>query len=82
MCIRAPHLIDMIIDYYGIDKLEIEIVPQNDDEMDNYSFEVSKGVGTINYNGISVKDGSVLGNGSNHVSISGGVGEINIKTKQ
>ena len=40
ICIRAPHLIDMSIDYYGIDKLEIEIVPQNDDKMDNYGFEV------------------------------------------
>lgn len=62
----------------GVGELNIKIL----DYADNYSFEVSKGVGTINYNGISVKDGSVLGNGSNHVSISGGVGEINIKTKQ
>lgn len=62
----------------GVGELNINIL----DSADNYSFEVSKGVGSINYNGISVKDGSVLGNGSNHVSISGGVGEININTKQ
>lgn len=62
----------------GVGELNINIL----DYADNYSFKVSKGVGSINYNGISVKDGSVLGNGNNSISISGGVGEININTKQ
>lgn len=37
-CISAPHLIDMIRKYYGIEKLNYEVVPQDDDTMDNYDF--------------------------------------------
>ena len=37
-CISAPHLIDMIRKYYGIEKLNYEVLPQDDDTMDNYDF--------------------------------------------
>lgn len=39
-CISAPHLIDLIRHFYGIEKLEYEVVPQDSAKMDNYSFDL------------------------------------------
>ena len=39
-CINAPHLIDLIRRFYGIEKLEYEVVPQDSGKMDNYMFEL------------------------------------------
>ena len=39
-CINAPHLIDLIRRFYGIEKLDYEVVPQDSGKMDNYMFEL------------------------------------------
>ena len=40
-CINAPHLIDLIRRFYGIEKLEYEVIPQDSSKMDNYMFELN-----------------------------------------
>lgn len=50
------------------------------DNVDNYTFSVSKGVGSINLDGRPLEDNKKYGNGNNNIKIDGGVGSIEIKT--
>lgn len=45
---------------------------------DDYSVSVDKGIGEITVDGDSVSDGQTVGNGTNRLEISGGVGSVKI----
>lgn len=47
---------------------------------EEYTFDVDKGIGTVMLNGRKLSDDSITGTGSNMIEISGGIGEIEIKT--
>lgn len=44
-----------------------------------YTATIDKGIGTVTYDGVSVSDGSKLGDGANKLDIDGGVGSITVK---
>lgn len=47
-----------------------------------YEIHADKGIGEITFNGRSVSDHSVLGNGSKKVEVDGGIGSITIETTE
>lgn len=49
---------------------------------EEYSIEVSKGIGSITLNGSSVSDDDTIGSGSRKLDISGGIGAIKITTAE
>lgn len=59
----------------GIGKLNIKLL----DDINNYKFKISKGIGSIKYNDEELKDNMIFGNGNNVIDINGGIGNINIK---
>ena len=62
----------------GIGSVKLNL-PGNKDE---YTFDVSKGIGSITINQYGeVGDKSKLGNGQNYIKIDGGIGKISITTK-
>ena len=62
----------------GVGKLDINL--QNKKE--NYTFKVSKGIGSIKLNNDEIKDNETVGNGINIIDINGGIGSINILTTE
>lgn len=62
----------------GVGKLDINL--QNKKE--NYTFKVSKGIGSIKLNNDEIKDNEIVGNGLNIVDINGGIGSINVLTTE
>lgn len=46
----------------------------------NYKIKVDKGLGVVKYNGSTVSNNEIIGNGKNYIKIEGGIGSINIKT--
>ena len=46
---------------------------------ENYSLDVSKGIGEIKIGGSSVSDNTTIGNGKNNIKIDGGIGKIDIQ---
>lgn len=62
----------------GIGKLELNLVGSQDD----YTLDISKGVGSITLDGKDLKDEEKVGTGSSLVKIDGGVGSIEIKMKE
>ncbi len=61
----------------GIGKIKL-FLPNN---IDNYSFEVEKGIGSIKLNKKDMKDNEKVGTGANSIKIDGGIGNITINTK-
>ena len=61
----------------GIGTLRINLL----DKKDNYSIEVSKGLGTISLNEKKLNEGT-YGNSSNEINIDGGIGNIDITTTE
>lgn len=61
----------------GVGSLNINLL----DSIKNYSMKVEKGIGSIRINGEKISNDTTYGEGSNLLSIEGGVGDINIKTK-
>ena len=57
----------------GVGNLSLNLL----DGVSNYKFDVNKGIGNVNIDGVRVGDGS-YGNGDKLISIDGGVGNINI----
>lgn len=49
---------------------------------EDYKIVFNKGIGSINFNGKSVKDDTTIGDGINTIKINGGVGSINVKTEK
>ena len=72
---------DMNISMNGDNKIELGIgnLDLKLDSFENYTFNVSKGLGSVTINGEIISDDSIIGNGENYVSINGGIGNINIK---
>lgn len=60
----------------GIGRLELNL----DLKKDQYSFDVEKGIGTILINGENVSSNAKLGSSETSIKISGGIGEIDIRT--
>ena len=51
-------------------------------DAENYTFNMSKGIGEVTLNGEALTDGMSVGNGSVRVSVSGGIGAIRILTEE
>ena len=59
----------------GVGEINLELVGG----LDDYRFNVSKGIGSIRIDNHEISNDTVYGNGQNNVRISGGVGEIKVK---
>lgn len=60
----------------GIGSIDINLT----DNVENYKFMVSKGIGKITLNNKELQNDSEYGNGNNFLRIDGGIGDINIET--
>lgn len=58
----------------GVGQLKLNLLGSKDE----YKIKVSKGLGEIKIDNISIKDNEILGNGNNFIDISNGVGEITV----
>ncbi len=58
----------------GVGELKLTLT----DSKDNYTFNVETGLGSIVYDGASVKGDTLLGNGETKVKLEGGVGSVDI----
>lgn len=61
----------------GIGELNLNLTLSKED----YKINVDKGIGDVRFNGKSIEDDTSIGNGTNYIKVSGGIGEINIKTE-
>ncbi len=59
----------------GIGDLNVSLLGEKDD----YTVDIDKGIGDVNIDGSSIKNGNIVGNGSNIIEIDGGIGAIDIK---
>lgn len=59
----------------GIGNLELNLIG------DDYKLKINKGIGKVTIDNQEISDKEVVGNGSNNISISGGIGEIKIYKK-
>lgn len=62
----------------GVGEVNLELVGG----LDDYRFDVSKGIGSIVIDNHEISNDTVYGNGQNKVRISGGVGEIEVKFRK
>lgn len=61
----------------GVGKLSLDLT----NNLDNYSFTINKGIGTIKIDDNEVfNSNSLIGNGVNKISINGGIGNVGITT--
>ncbi len=58
----------------GVGELKLNLT----DSKENYTFNVETGLGSISYDGASVKGETLLGNGETKVKLEGGVGSVDI----
>ena len=61
----------------GVGAINIDLL----DSAENYTINVSKGIGTVILDGQKLEMDRVYGTGENHLSVDGGVGEIKINFK-
>lgn len=61
----------------GIGELKINLK----DSIDNYRFDVNKGLGSIKVNNNEISNNTIYGSGVNLLKIDGGIGSIKINTK-
>ena len=61
----------------GVGKINIDLL----DNLENYTIDVDKGIGTVTLNEEKLEMDRVYGTGKNHLEIDGGVGEIKINFK-
>lgn len=61
----------------GVGEVDITLLGNED----NYQITTEKGIGSIKINGITQKNGTIFGNGSNKLEIEGGIGNIDISFK-
>lgn len=62
----------------GIGRVEINLASSDD----AYAIKVDRGIGEIKFNGNGVSSNTTIGNGDKRIEISGGIGELNIKTAE
>lgn len=62
----------------GIGKLELNLIGT----LNDYTFDISKGIGSITLDNKNLKDEDKIGTGSSQVKIDGGIGAIDIKMKE
>ncbi len=62
----------------GIGQSNITLIGNKDD----YRIKVSKGIGSITVDGLSLSDGSLSGSGSNELDISGGIGAVKLEFEE
>ena len=61
----------------GVVRFDVKL----EDDIQNYTFKIDKGLGKVEINNKIVKnDNKEIGNGSNYIKINGGIGEIFVKT--
>lgn len=61
----------------GVGRLELNL----NGVLDNYSFEIEKGVGSIKLNKKELHNEQKLGTGANYIELNGGIGAVDITTK-
>lgn len=61
----------------GVGRLELNL----NGTLDDYSFEIEKGIGSMKLNKKDLHDKEKYGNGINYIELSGGVGRVDITTK-
>lgn len=61
----------------GVGKINLNLL----DALDNYKFKLDKGVGAITINGTNFTDNTSIGIGDHVIDIDGGVGKIEVNTK-
>lgn len=61
----------------GVGKLTLNL----NKNKDNYKFDFNDAIGNIKFNGEYINEIRLNNNGSNHISINGGIGNIDINTK-
>lgn len=62
----------------GIGKVDLNL----DLSADQYAFKLNKGIGEIKLNGKKVKNDTTIGTGTNLIDVDGGIGQINVSTKE
>jgi hypothetical protein len=62
----------------GIGRVDINLASSDD----VYAIKVDRGIGEIKFNGNGVSSNTTIGNGDKRIEISGGIGELNIKTAE
>ena len=62
----------------GIGRIGLDLDLKESD----YTFEIKKGLGAAHINNREVSDNSIIGTGTNTIKVDGGIGEIDIKTKE
>lgn len=62
----------------GVGSLNLNLL----DSLKNYNLTASKGVGSINVNGTSIENEMTIGNGDTRLFIDGGVGSINVSSRE
>lgn len=62
----------------GVGSLNLNLL----DSLKNYTLTASKGVGSINVNGSYIADEMTVGNGNTRLFIDGGVGSINVTSRE
>lgn len=61
----------------GVGAINIDLI----DNKENYSINVSKGIGNVTIDGENIEKDQLYGKGENYLDINGGIGEINVKFK-
>lgn len=59
----------------GVGEIKVNLI----DKKEDYTIDISKGIGTITLDGEKVEDNKKYENGDNFLEINGGIGNINIK---
>ena len=62
----------------GVGAININLI----DNLENYTIDVSKGLGSVTLDGKKLEMDRIYGTGENYLSVDGGVGEIKIDSKE
>lgn len=63
---------------YGIGETNLILYGDADD----YQIELDKGLGEMTVDRMEMGDDSIYGSGNNHISVDGGIGELNISFRK
>lgn len=62
----------------GVGAINIDLI----DNFENYTIDVSKGLGSVTLDGNKIEMNRIYGTGKNYLSVDGGIGEIKIDFKE
>lgn len=62
----------------GVGAININLI----DNLENYTIDVSKGLGSVTLDGKKLEIDRIYGTGENYLSVDGGIGEIKIDSKE